>query len=274
MPDVADDQRHASAVGVGDDSGRDLEEEHGRLHRRAHEDELERREVQLLHEVDRHDDPRRHGQEDLEDVVEPGGVGAPHFGFLPSTQRNAASPSGSAHPDELVGKELEAGLANEPAVRLSIEAGEEHLDAQPLLRPVGPSDMTERGQEEAARLQPAHRFWRTDPGAGPAARARTSRRRSRRQGSRQGTSSSAKSAWTNVAPGTAARASRAAPPRCPLRPPRTDRQAGRSSRRSRSRDRATLAPSEEPACKLVEEALPGISLDPLAPLAEARASAS
>ena len=61
-PDEADDQRQRAAVGVGDDSGRDLEQEHGRLHRRAHEDELERREIQLLDEVHRHDDPGRHGQ--------------------------------------------------------------------------------------------------------------------------------------------------------------------------------------------------------------------
>ena len=53
-------------------------DEDRRLHRRPHQHELERREVQHLDEVDRHRDPRRHREQDLERVVEPLGVGPPH----------------------------------------------------------------------------------------------------------------------------------------------------------------------------------------------------
>jgi len=68
---VPDDQRQPAAVRVGDDTRWNLEQEHGGLHRSPHEHELERRQVQLLHEVDGHDDPGRHGDEDLQRVVEP-----------------------------------------------------------------------------------------------------------------------------------------------------------------------------------------------------------
>ena len=69
-PQEAHDQREPAAVRVGDDARRNLEEEHGSLHRGSHEDELQRRQVELAHEVDRHHDPRRHREQQLEPVVD------------------------------------------------------------------------------------------------------------------------------------------------------------------------------------------------------------
>src|SRR5215210_2267599 len=62
---------------------------------------------------------------------------------------------GLTHPHELVEHELEPGLANEPAVRLGVEGGEEHLDPEPLVRPVGTAHVAERREEQPVRLQPA-----------------------------------------------------------------------------------------------------------------------
>ena len=57
---VTDDQRELPAVRVRHDPGWHFEQEDGGFHRGSHENELERGEVQLADEVDRHDDPRRH----------------------------------------------------------------------------------------------------------------------------------------------------------------------------------------------------------------------
>ena len=77
-PEVADDQREPAAVGVGHDAGRHLAEEDRRLHRRPHQHELERREVQLAHQVDRHHDPRRQVRAELEPEVDRAGRERPH----------------------------------------------------------------------------------------------------------------------------------------------------------------------------------------------------
>ena len=72
-PEVADDQREPPAVGVGDDAGRHLAEEDGGLHRRPHQHELQRREVQLAHEVDGHHDPGRQVGAELQPEVDGAG---------------------------------------------------------------------------------------------------------------------------------------------------------------------------------------------------------
>ena len=60
------------------------------------------------------------------------------------------------HPDELVHEELEARLADEPPIRVGVEAREEHLDPEPLVGAVLTSDVAHRREEQAAGLQPAH----------------------------------------------------------------------------------------------------------------------
>jgi hypothetical protein len=79
-PEVADDQREPAAVGVRDDAGRDLEQEHRGLHRRAHQHQLQRRKVELADEVDGHHDPGGHAVEELEPVEHGGRRQSSHRG--------------------------------------------------------------------------------------------------------------------------------------------------------------------------------------------------
>src|SRR5881396_1042537 len=60
-----------------------------------------------------------------------------------------------SHRDDLFEQQLEAALPEEPAIRLRIVAGEEHLGAEPLARPVLAPTRAERREGEAARPQPA-----------------------------------------------------------------------------------------------------------------------
>src|ERR1041385_5152825 len=91
--DVAEDQRESAAVGVGHDPRRHLEEEDRRLHRGAHQHQLQRREVQVAHEVDGHDDPRGQVQREVQGVVDGCRRKALHSGFRPSTQIHPLSTS-------------------------------------------------------------------------------------------------------------------------------------------------------------------------------------
>src|SRR5262245_53718393 len=56
--------------------------------------------------------------------------------------------------DELVSKDLEAGPAQERAIRVGVEAAEEHGHAEPVARPVRKVADPERREEEPVGLEP------------------------------------------------------------------------------------------------------------------------
>ena len=77
-------------VQVGDDSGRHLEQEDGRLHHRADEHELKRAQPHLLHEVDRDHDEARQRERALGEEVEVVRARAPHGWSGPLTESEAS----------------------------------------------------------------------------------------------------------------------------------------------------------------------------------------
>ena len=89
----ADDDRELPPVGVGEDTGRDLEDEDGYLHHGADEDQLQRVEPDLANEVDGDHDKGRHREQELEGVEGCCRRRSPHSGLLSGSEAIIFTPT-------------------------------------------------------------------------------------------------------------------------------------------------------------------------------------